>query len=146
METCRQKSSVGMDVDQPSPHSVENTIQDTISRITSLASILMSHGNIDIYSWTYEQLLRSVRGAGKVQPDWVPPSHSAIYEYKWAAIDDSGGGGGDGNQLNPQIYGPYREEELLSWYSASYFGDAGEKIQLRRIGENGWSSWDEVMF
>lgn len=135
----RQKNNSGMDVDQPS----SSPIQDAINRITTLGSILMSHGNIDIYSWTYEQLLRSVRAAGDVGPDWIPQSHDAIYEYKWAAIDDSVGAE---NQSNPQVYGPYKEEELLSWYDADYFGDAGEKIRVRRIRENEWRSWDEVIF
>ncbi|GJJ10585.1 hypothetical protein Clacol_004812 [Clathrus columnatus] len=150
--SLKRKNNTGMDVDQAlqtSP-SLENKIQDAIGRITSLSSILMSHGNIDIYSWTYEQLLRSVRAAGNVEPDWVPPNHSAIYEYRWA-VNDSGETNQNGeshDHVPPQVqvYGPYREEELLSWYNANYFGDGGEKIRLRRTGENEWWSWDEVIF
>jgi len=58
-------------------------IQDNITRITDLASILMSHGNTDIYSAPYEQLLRSIRATGKVSPDWVPASQQVQYEYRW---------------------------------------------------------------
>ncbi|KAF8580182.1 hypothetical protein K439DRAFT_1619998 [Ramaria rubella] len=130
-----------MDIDQGRPPSA-TSIQDSITRITDLASILMSQGNTDIYSSQYEQLLRSVRAAANVPPDWVPPSQNVQYEYRWALPEQ------DQNQdeEQPQVYGPYQPEEMLAWHGAKYFGDEGEKVRVRKLGENGWHEWDELMF
>ena len=95
----------------------------------------MSLGETDVYSKTYEELVRSVRSAGKVDRSWEPPSADVKYEYKW---DISGASAADG-----QVFGPYSEEEMQSWFKASYFGVAGEKIKVRSVdGERG--SWDDV--
>lgn len=124
-----------MDVDAHVDMDVMSPIQEAIARITDLASVLMSHGNTDIYTFTYEQLLRSVRSRGDVDPTWVPASQQAQYEYRWAVE----GGSED-------IYGPYSREEVLAWYGAHYFGEEGEKIRIRKVGDNNWHEWDEVIF
>ncbi|KAI0928412.1 hypothetical protein AcV7_004692 [Taiwanofungus camphoratus] len=89
-----------------------------IDHITHLASTLMSLGDTDIYSKTYEELVRSVRSAGKMDPSWVPPSADVKYEYKWDV---------------PEVAG----EE-------GYFGQAGEKVKVRRVGGE-WGSWDDIV-
>jgi len=43
----------------------------------------MSLGDTDIYSRIYEELVRSIRSAGKVDQSWVPTSADVKYEYKW---------------------------------------------------------------
>ena len=130
-----------MEVDKTvsSPAST-SSIQDSITRITDLASILMSLGNTDIYSSQYEQLLRSVRAAAVVPPDWVPPSQNVQYEFRWVSSDQ------DGGEDRAQVYGPYQPEEMLTWHGAKYFGDEGENVRVRKLGENGWHHWDEIMF
>jgi len=45
-----------------------------IDQITHLASNIMSLGDTDIYSKTYEELVRSIRSSGRVDPSWIPPS------------------------------------------------------------------------
>ncbi|KAH9935028.1 uncharacterized protein B0H18DRAFT_1082743 [Fomitopsis serialis] len=81
---------------------------------------------------TYEELVRSVRSSGNVDPSWVPPSADVKFEYKWAVPDSSGQDG--------QVFGPFGEEELQVWFKAGYFGTAGEKVQVRKVmatGEHG---------
>ena len=107
-----------------------------IDHITHLASTLMGLGDTDIYSKTYEELVRAVRSAGKVDRDWVPPSADVKYEYKW---DIPGSSGEDG-----QVFGPFSEEEMQAWYGAAYFGSVGEKVKVRRVGGE-WGNWSDVV-
>ena len=107
-----------------------------IDHITHLASNLMSLGEADIYSKTYEELVRAVRRSGKVAEDWQPPSADVKYEYKW---DVPGASAEEG-----QVFGPFGEEEMQTWHKAQYFGVAGEKIKVRRQGGE-WGSWDEIV-
>ncbi|KAI0374889.1 hypothetical protein BV20DRAFT_1110713 [Pilatotrama ljubarskyi] len=106
-----------------------------IDHITHLASTLMSLGDTDIYSKTYEELVRSVRASGKVDANWVPPSADVKYEYKWD-VPEAGDAG--------QVFGPFSEEEMQAWYSAAYFGPSGEKVKVRKVGGE-WGSWSEVV-
>ncbi|KAI0721092.1 hypothetical protein C8T65DRAFT_632193 [Cerioporus squamosus] len=121
-----------MDVD-PTP--TANSGPSDVEQITHLASTLMSLGDTDIYSKTYEELVRSVRGSGKVDKDWVPPSADVKYEYKWD-VPEAGDPG--------QVFGPFSEEEMKAWHSAAYFGVSGEKVKVRKVGGD-WGSWDEVV-
>ncbi|KAL4253142.1 CD2 antigen cytoplasmic tail-binding protein 2/Lin1 [Abortiporus biennis] len=107
-----------------------------IDHITHLASTLMSLGDTDIYSKTYEELVRSVRSGGKVDKDWIAPSADVKYEYKW---DVPGASAEEG-----QVFGPFSEEEMRTWYKAAYFGAAGEKIKVRAVGGD-WGYWDDVV-
>ena len=105
-----------------------------VEQLTHHASTLLSLGDTDIYSRTYEEIVRSVRSAGKVGPSWVPPSADVKYEYKW---DVPGSTGGEG-----QVFGPYSEDEMLSWFKASYFGLTGEKVKVRTVGGE-WGNWSD---
>ncbi|KAN0140724.1 hypothetical protein V8E53_001168 [Lactarius tabidus] len=105
-----------------------------VEQLTHLASTLLSLGDTDIYSRTYEELVRSVRSAGKVDPSWVPPSADVKYEYKWDVPGSTGEQG--------QVFGPYSEEDMQTWYKASYFGLTGEKVKLRPVGGD-WGSWSD---
>lgn len=107
-----------------------------IDFITHLASNLMSLGDTDIYSKTYEELVRAVRRAGKVGQDWQPPSADIKYEYKW---DVPGASAEEG-----QVFGPFSEEEMFGWHKAQYFGIAGEKVKVRKQGGE-WGSWYDVV-
>ncbi|CAG8702196.1 7810_t:CDS:1, partial [Acaulospora colombiana] len=100
-----------------------------IDKLTALASALMVN-DPDVYSTTYEALLRSVRRSGTVPEAWAPPVPK--YEYKWAT------GGGEG------VFGPFTALEMQGWYDASFFGLGGEKIHVRKVGEDEWGEWDEV--
>ena len=106
-----------------------------IDHITHLASTLMSLGDVDIYSKTYEELVRSIRRAGNVPEDWQPPSADVKYEYKWAVPE-----AGDADQ----VFGPFGEEEMQAWYGAAYFGSVGEKVKVRRVGGE-WGNWSDVV-
>ena len=107
-----------------------------VEQLTHHASTLLSLGDTDIYSRTYEEIVRSVRSAGKVGPSWVPPSADVKYEYKW---DVPGSTCGEG-----QVFGPYNEDEMLSWFKASYFGLTGEKVKVRPVGGE-WGSWSDCL-
>jgi CD2 antigen cytoplasmic tail-binding protein 2 len=103
-----------------------------IEQITQLASTLMTF-DVDIYSKTYEEIVRSVRASGKMPQSWTPPSADVSYEYKW-----------DVEGAPSDIFGPYSEEEMQAWFSAAYFGEAGEKVQVRKSGGE-WGSWDDIV-
>ncbi|KZT70135.1 hypothetical protein DAEQUDRAFT_225290 [Daedalea quercina L-15889] len=107
-----------------------------IDHITHLASTLMGLGDTDIYSKTYEELVRSVRSSGIVDSSWVPPSADVKYEYKWAVLDSSGEDG--------RLFGPFGEEEIQAWFKAGYFGTAGEKVLVRRVGGE-WGTWNDIV-
>lgn len=100
-----------------------------------MASMLMSLGNTDVYSQTYEELVRSVRKSGSVPEDWDPPSADVKYEYMWDVPDSTAPG---------QVLGPYTDEEMKGWNSAGYFGVSAEKIKIRPIGGE-WGNWDDVI-
>jgi CD2 antigen cytoplasmic tail-binding protein 2 len=106
-----------------------------IETITHLASNLMSLGDTDIYSKTYEELVRSVRSSATVDETWEPQSADVKYEYKWSTPDAG---------QTEQTFGPFGEEEIKSWFNASYFGATGEKVRVRRVGGE-WGSWDDVV-
>ena len=121
-----------MEVDQPSQKMP--AVPSEIDQITHLASTLMSLGETDIYSKTYEELVRTVRRSGKVDDSWQPPSADITYEYKWDVPEVDG----------EQAFGPFSEEEMHTWFKASYFGIAGEKVKVRRVGGE-WGHWDDVV-
>ncbi|KAG0707656.1 hypothetical protein DFH29DRAFT_592034 [Suillus ampliporus] len=105
-----------------------------IDMVTHLASNLMSLGDTDIYSRSYEELVRSVRSSGEVEPNWTPPSADITYEYKWNIPGQSTG----------ETFGPFSEEEMKMWHSAAYFGESGEKVKVRKVGDN-WGDWDDIV-
>jgi CD2 antigen cytoplasmic tail-binding protein 2 len=126
------KQSTTEDADAAKPVKTPNPVE----HLTHLASTLMSFGDVDIYSKTYEELVRSVRRSGKVDDSWDPPSADVKYEYKW---DVPGSTGQDG-----EVFGPFSEEEVQSWYKAAYFGISGEKVKIRTVGGE-WGAWDDII-
>lgn len=119
-----------MEVDKPIDHT-----RTDIEQITHLAANLMSLGDTDIYSKTYEELVRSVRSSGIVDASWKPPSADVEYEYKWSSPEAG---------QAEETFGPFGEEEIKSWFDASYFGSTGEKVRVRRVGGE-WGSWEDVV-
>lgn len=111
-----------------------------IEKLTDLASELMSLGDIDIYTKTYEHLLRSVRSSGNVEPNWVPPA--VMYEYKWDIPDSqTQTQNGRGEE---QVFGAFGEDEMNAWYGANYFGENGGKVKVRIVGGE-WGNWSDVV-
>ncbi|GAA5862133.1 hypothetical protein JCM8547_007749 [Rhodosporidiobolus lusitaniae] len=46
-----------------------------INRLTHLASTLLSsHGELEIYDQTYDEIIRTLKSEGAVRRDWVPPT------------------------------------------------------------------------
>lgn len=95
----------------------------------------MSLGDTDVYNKTYEELVRSVRSSATVEENWDPPSADIKYEYKWSTPDAG---------QTEDTFGPFGEEDIKSWYNAAYFGPAGEKIKIRRVGQD-WGDWQDVV-
>ncbi|KAG9105467.1 hypothetical protein FRC07_009261, partial [Ceratobasidium sp. 392] len=119
---------------------------DPITRVTALASTLMSLGDTDIYEETYEMMLRSVKRSGLVDPDWdphppPPQAPDAKYEYRWAPDYVAASGG---QASADAVYGPFDATELSAWKAASYFGDDAERILLRRMGDVEWITWQST--
>jgi CD2 antigen cytoplasmic tail-binding protein 2 len=96
----------------------------------------MSLGDTDIYSKTYEELVRSVRSSGTADSSWVPSSADVKYEYKWDVPSVSA--------QDDKIFGPFSEDEMNTWYKAAYFGSGGENVKVRRVGAD-WGDWDDVL-
>ncbi|KDQ07044.1 hypothetical protein BOTBODRAFT_39096 [Botryobasidium botryosum FD-172 SS1] len=124
-----------------------------VERLTDLASSLMSLGNLDIYEEPYESLVRTVHRAGLTPP---PPSSStsnqpsdtkpasapsAQYEYRWSPSYLSAVGHNDSGE----IFGPYERDAMMAWRSASYFGEGGERVQVRKVGDTAWGGWETVV-
>jgi len=130
----KKKLSKKDDIDSNAMSVEPSAARSDIDEITHLASLLMSLGDTDIYNKTYEELVRDVRRSGKVDPSWDPPSADVKYEYKWDVP-----GAQDG-----QVFGPYSEEEMHAWYKAAYFGEGGEKVQVRPVAGE-WGNWDDVV-
>ncbi|KIJ69318.1 hypothetical protein HYDPIDRAFT_105914 [Hydnomerulius pinastri MD-312] len=105
-----------------------------IDLVTHLASNIMSFGDTDVYSKTYEELVRAVRSSGQVHPDWVPPSADVKYEYRWDIPGQQPG----------ESFGPFSEEEMKMWHKAAYFGEFGEKVKVRKVGGE-WGDWDDIV-
>ena len=120
-----------MEVDKESAKAPAPT---KIDEITHLASTIMSLGDTDVYSKTYEELVRSVRAAGRVDPSWTPPSADVKYEYKWDVPGTQPG----------EVFGPFGEEEMKTWHKAAYFGVGGEKVKVRAVGGE-WGDWDDIV-
>lgn len=106
-----------------------------IETITHLASNIMSLGETDIYSKTYEELVRAVRASGNVDASWEPPSADLQYEYKWDVPNSA---------QTTDTFGPFGEEEMKAWMQASYFGLGGEKVKVRQLGGE-WGDWDDIV-
>jgi len=133
--------------DVPSTTPAQHPENSAIDRVTALASTLMALGELHIYDETHRTLVHSVKEAGLVPQDWVPssaappppPPESLIkYQYRWDPkylATTSGGAKPD------EIFGPYGKDELLAWKNASYFGPTGDRVQLRRLGDEAWSGW-----
>ncbi|TFK55124.1 hypothetical protein OE88DRAFT_1710822 [Heliocybe sulcata] len=129
-KTKSETTDSTMQVDKPARQPTD------IERVTDLASKLLALDDTDIYSKTWEEIVRSVRSSGTVEPSWDPPSADNVkYEFKWDVPDATAQEG--------QVFGPYNEEEMQTWYKASYFGAAGEKVKIRRAGGE-WGSWDDI--
>ncbi|KDN51712.1 hypothetical protein RSAG8_00260, partial [Rhizoctonia solani AG-8 WAC10335] len=134
------------------PPSIEGTTKDEqpeenpVTRVTALASTLMSLGEADVYEETYEKMLRLVRRSGIVPADWdphppPPQTPDTKYEYRWAPDYVAASGG---QASADAVYGPYGGTEMGAWKTALYFGDDAERIQVRRVGDNDWGSWNTV--
>lgn len=121
-----------MDVDKQTTEATS-----LIDQVTHLAHSLMDMGDTDIYSKTYEELVRSVRSSGRVDPSWIPPSADIKYEYKWDVPGAAGTAG--------EAFGPYTEDEMKSWFKAAYFGGSGEKVKVRKVGGT-WKDWADVIY
>lgn len=125
----RSKDASSMAVDKQPPKGMTD-----IDLITHLASNIMSLGDTDIYSRSYEELVRDVRSSGQVKDGWVPPSADVKYEYRWNVPGQQSG----------ESYGPFGEEDMNTWFKAAYFGISGEKVEVRTVGGE-WGAWDDVV-
>ncbi|KAJ7271876.1 hypothetical protein B0H12DRAFT_1177403 [Mycena haematopus] len=127
------KADDAMNVDTSAGKTAD--VPSAIERVTHLASTIMSLGDTDIYSKTFEELVRSVRSSGLVDPSWVPPSNDKQYEYRWRV---------DGTEQPREVFGPFSKEDMAAWHKAAYFGLAGEKVEVRETGGE-WGDWDRVL-
>jgi len=123
----------------------------SVERVTDLASSLMSLGNLDIYEEPYESLVRTIHRAGLAPPD-PPPAHNqksdaapAIskpveYQYRWSPLYLSTVGHSDSGE----IFGPYAKDAMMAWKGANYFGEDGERVQVRKAGDTVWGKWEAI--
>ncbi|KAJ1309814.1 hypothetical protein OPQ81_006579 [Rhizoctonia solani] len=143
---ARNPATLGFSLQRPTTATTteQPLEEDPVTRVTSLASTLMSLGDADVYEETYEMMLRLVRRSGIVPADWdphprPPQTPDTKYEYRWAPEYVAASGG---QASADAVYGPYGATEMGAWKAASYFGDDAERIQVRRVGDNDWGSWN----
>jgi CD2 antigen cytoplasmic tail-binding protein 2 len=131
----QKQADESMEVDQ-AEDPAQSAIAESISLITTYASLLLTRGQTEIYEPEREMLIRQYRKESG--EDWVEPSAgeqaskvldrpkpAVMWEYRWTDGRD-----GDIKQ------GPYDGATMKAWSDAGYFM---EGIEFRRIGEEGWS-------
>lgn len=92
-----------------------------IDRLTHFASTLLSsHGELEIYDQTYEDIIKTLKSEGAVRRDWVPPTdpdialeeaeevahHKAQADADAAAAEHHGRSGGTGGRSRVVIARP----------------------------------------
>lgn len=97
------------------PEQVEDPVAQKIDLVTHLASTLLStHGELEIYDQTYEDIIATLKKEGAVRRDWVPArdpdlareEHDAAVARDEAARDAAGGAVRIGNRTRPLIARP----------------------------------------
>ncbi|GAC92822.1 hypothetical protein PHSY_000378 [Pseudozyma hubeiensis SY62] len=138
-----------------------------VESVTHLSSVLMSRfGRLDIYDQTYEQLLHDVHKSGLVRQTFDPAAKfdppaiaepsvevtsgesTAEWEYRWTPSYLAAAARESGAPVDPdiQVFGPFSLADLKSWAEQGYFGDAGERILLRRTGtSDAWQAYNHVV-
>ena len=92
-------------------------LDSEINLITYLASTLMSLGDTEIYSETYEQVVHSICSSGDVEPTWEPPSANVKYHIN----------GSEGRTIRRLSLGPFGEEKIKHLVQGSLLQfDGGE--------------------
>ncbi|KAK4053095.1 hypothetical protein OIV83_001830 [Microbotryomycetes sp. JL201] len=63
----------------------DDPVLKKINRITFFASTLLAQGELEIYSKTYEDILKTLRAEGAVRRDWIPPRDPDIVKEEQEA-------------------------------------------------------------
>lgn len=172
----------GMDLDEdstiPTPVVKSTSVVDPVTKkidlLTQLASTLLSsHGDLEIYDQTYEDIIKTLKSEGAVRRDWVPPKDTSE-ESNPTNITISTGNESLINRplvsrpsvaprpvpstiqffykwlITPigqppdQEFGPYSNVEITNWVSGGYFGDKGAAVMVRIVGVEGWKCWSDI--
>lgn len=176
----KPKTQDGMDLDEEttvvaSTKSIEiDPAAVKIDRLTHLASTLLSsHGDLEIYDQTYEDIIKTLKAEGAVRRDWVPPKdkldESTSTTYTPTSTENQFSNRtiisrpsiaprpipstiqffykwltAPVGQPPDQEFGPYNNTEISSWVSGGYFGDRGANITVRIVGVEGWKRWSDI--
>lgn len=96
--------------DSPSP-------KDAMNKLTGIASMLLSRGEVEIYQYTRARIMKK-----------IPKKNAIPVAKKGSKVSWEYRGSQDG-----QVHGPFSSEDMLKWRNAGYF--VGEKRVLVRMIE-----------
>ena len=167
----------GMDIDDEAPTTTApsqptpvDPVAKQIKLLTHLASTLLStHGDLEIYEQSYEDIMKTLKSEGAVRRDWNPPRNT-LDDAALASQTESNGTSATSarsstliarpsasskqfyykwntppnGQPPGQEYGPYGQAELAGWVAGGFFGEGGSTVQVRIVGVDGWKSWREA--
>lgn len=124
-----------------------------VERFTELVNIMVSLGVNEVYDWENEQFVRGVRKSGYVKEDWVPSSYKQEEEEAQPAhVDTSNDAQWEYKQspsyvatlppaqrpVEVQVFGPFKQTDLLHWVRGGHLGPEGSFIKVRRVGQTEW--------
>ncbi|TIA89287.1 hypothetical protein E3P81_02989 [Wallemia ichthyophaga] len=135
-----------------------------VEKFTELVNIMVSIGVNEVYDWEHEQFVRGVRKSGYVNENWVP---SHYQQKKTETVDDDSTNDSTNNTnetlweykqspnyiatlppaqrpVEVQVFGPFKQTELLNWVHGGHLGPEGSFIKVRKAGETAWVDCNEI--
>ncbi|KAJ3053378.1 hypothetical protein HK097_004428 [Rhizophlyctis rosea] len=126
----KKKKSAAMDVDEAQEDpAVAAEKKNAVEQLTALSDKLMSLGQFDFESLTYEQIVRNLRIANLLDDAWQPgdavpePQQSSsstapdtLWEYKWGTESE-------------ELFGPYTGQEMRNWNAQGFFKEGGAMVR-----------------
>ncbi|KAJ3043249.1 hypothetical protein HDV00_005569 [Rhizophlyctis rosea] len=130
----KKKKAAAMEVDEPLEDAAAAAERrQAVEQLTALSDKLMSLGQFDFQSLTYEQIVRNLRRAELLDDSWqpgdaVPDSRSAptsaldtLWEYKWG-------------EESEELFGPYTGQEMRAWNEQGFFNEGGALVRQVKAG------------
>lgn len=112
------------------PSTSQNSAKTNLNELTGAANALLLQGEVEIYQYTKQDILKSLPASSTKNPRQKQPP--AQWEYQ-------------GNQ-DGALHGPYTTEQMLAWVKAGYFvGDQRVKIRTLRDDDTKSSMQDDLL-
>lgn len=128
-----------------------------VEKFTELVNIMVSLGVAEVYDWEHEQFVRNVKRSGYVKDDWVPSSYKKeddsqnvqpdtsndpLWEYKQTPTYIASLPAAE-RPVEVQIFGPFKQTDLLNWVKGGYLGPNGSYIKVRSVNGESRGDWKD---